>query len=256
MENTPTPYQRNRRAGRAEALPEEQANPQSAAPQAVSRQSAYYAPAVPTAPQDGYQAAPRRVPVTPAVHPTDVPSAPHAAGLTSAHPRPVRPANQQPASWQNAPGWNAPTVPPPLQAYQAQQWQNASKTPRQPVQRTYGQPVRTEGTAAYPSAARPGAYAPQQPPVRRAPAPRPHPTAGQDFPLSDDPDVRRSPMREKRRREHADTQPRRNNRAARKQAVPSWLWTILSLALILVMGLIAAEALMHAHLKTAADEKQ
>lgn len=250
MENNPTPYQRQRRAGRIDALPEEQSAVQPVqqpAPQPVT-------PVQTAQPTYAYPAAQQPRPAAPA---------PVTQGLAPAHqqPQPV----QQPSGWRSAPGWNAPAMPPqPLRQPQ----QTAQQLPRQPREE---QPVLSshyrQAAARTPSQGAANAQPPrsctaagqpsQRPPVQRQAAPRPRPSADSSLAMSDDPRLRRAASQEKRRREEPARPARRDEQpAAREKKVPSWLLTVLSLSLILVMGLVAAGFLMQAYLKTAADERQ
>ena len=267
MENNPTPYQRQRRAGRIDALPEEQSAMQ---PQAVpAPQSAQpVQPVRPVQPMQPVQYAHPPVP-----QPRSDAPAPASQGLTPTHHSQSRPV-QQPVGWQNAPGWNAPAIPP--QPVQQPHPQQPAPHPQaeQPVlsshdrQAATGTPVRQAAPAAQP---RPYAVpSAQRPPVQRQAAPRPRPAADRPLAMSDDPALRRAAAQAKRRQNEAARQPRRDapaqerrrserrdeHPAQQQKKVPSWLMTVLSLSLILVMGLVAVGFLMQAYLKTAADERQ
>jgi len=73
-----------------------------------------------------------------------------------------------------------------------------------------------------------------------------------------EPVSRRAPAQDSRRRAQPQSAfpEERSAQPAAKAKTPGWLLTALSLSLILVMGLVAADFLMQAYLKTAADERQ
>lgn len=230
--NTPTPYQRNRRAGRVSALPSEL--PLNIPPE-------YQGGHAETAPT----ASPLSAPVAPQT--SQAAPAPYAAAAP--YPQASRPAYQT-ASQQRDPQPVHPqaAVPVPRSLQQA----HAQRMPatNAPV---WSQPNPENGRSAQPAAR---AYAPagaQPVPSQRAasPAPRPRAAGTADSMYRDDPQLRRKAAQPRSAAAQAaepevDVTPRK---------APSWMWTVFSVMLIGVMALFAFGMLMQAWLKTNEDEK-
>lgn len=257
MENTPTPYQRQRRASRL--APQQDAQPLQPPLEASSGVPEQAAPPAPTqpAPQNlPYQPASQpmqpRVPVRPAqptrisynamqqsqqafypptqqlsgypqrqaAYPQQQPQ-----GLTPAHPLPQSSGNRTPRALQQRPmassGWSTPTPQPVARG------ERPSAAPPPSMERTV------------PAGERPHASANSR---RSRPA--------------DEPVDRRVPAKEAPRRRADRESAAAPSRPVEKRKTPAWLLTALSLLLIGVMALVAFDFLMQAYLKTAADEKQ
>ena len=257
MENTPTPYQRQRRAS---GLPQQDV-PSAQPPMGAPVQPAPVQPVqprVPVAPAQpariSYNAAvqqrPQAMPAqsaAPQQNPYGTPTTRTAAPQVQAPRQPYAAVPQQPAQAQ--PPQSMPAAYPVQQhtgnrAPRALQQNAASSGWNMPAPQPA---VRTERTAPPASV------------YHAAPAgQRPHAAVHGRMGTADTPVSRREPAREDRRRARREEAPAavpEKPRRVEKRKTPSWLLTVLSLLLIGVMALVAFDFLMQAYLKTAADEK-
>lgn len=231
--NTPTPVQRNRRAGRLSPLdPAEAPVQQPPAVQPSSLQPPQAAPAQPVSPAP---------PLQPLYPPSGASTPPH-------YTAPAAPVQQPGTAMPAYPRRSAAPVQQPGQAYpdaySRHVYPQTSVLPvSQPAaRRTAASPAPTQ-TRSIPAGTRPQA-------------------AGQPVRMRhDDPDARRGAAAKASRPPRAPETPvRKPEKLAQdepqRRTTPSWLRNLLSLMFVGVMALVAATAVMMATLKTRADEQQ
>lgn len=221
--NTPAPVQRNRRAGRLSPLDTADAAQQ---PSAVTPTPAPTQPMQPT-------------PVQPAQH------------LQPLHPSAAAVPQYRTAAPANAPAYPQPAAVPGVQPIAAP----ATVQQHQPAYRSPGYPQSGTQIPAQPTARRTTAAAiPSQ--TRSVPAGgRPQAAAQPVRMRHDDPDARRAASARVPAAQQAQPVERRKEKV-RRRTTPSWLKSLLSLMLVVVMALVAGTAVMMATLKTKADERQ
>lgn len=259
--NTPAPVQRNRRAGRLSPIdPVGEASPQTPVQSAPVPQPTHAAPVQPAENL-------RPLHPTAASVPQYRPATPPAAVQPGYHPSngaayPCYTASQPQQVYAN-----------PASVQQPVQTAARSAYASVPVQHAYSRQASDASRPASngPSAPQPRTQAPVQPTARRttaAPVPTqtcsvPAGTRPQAAPVParmrhDDPDARRAAAKAARPapppEKAAAEKPRKDT--PRRRTTPSWLKSILSLMLVVVMALIAGTAVMMATLKTKADEQQ
>lgn len=227
--NTPTPIQRNRRAGRMTALPSE-------TPLVVPDKQ-YTTAQTGTGTPAAAPAAALQQPMQPPTHPSQEPMQPPRTGYSA----PQHSVSGATYPWQNIPPASAPQRP----AAQAP----APRPQPRPAAQPQARMQSSAGYAPYPQQPRAQRPLPQRQSASAGERPRAY---GNTRALQQTPEARRTSALAEQQ-----TAPARNRKTTGKpRKAPSWMWTVFSLMLVGTMALFAFSMLLQAHLKTDADQRQ